>query len=78
MRRTIIYSFSLLFLWLLLAQCFLMKNRWNDNKAYRIFKAKNVPLTIYDTIINKRHLHYAATAILYQHWSLFMEAREAG
>ena len=59
MRRTIIYSFGLLFLWLILAQCFVMRNRWSDNKAYRVFKAKNVPLTIYDTIINKRHLHYA-------------------
>ena len=59
MRRTIVYSFSLLFLWLILAQCFVMQNRWSDNKAYRVFKAKNVPLTIYDTIINERHLHYA-------------------
>ena len=59
MRRTIIYSFTLLFLWLILAQCFIMRNRWSDNKAYRVFKTKNVPLTIYDTIINERHLHYA-------------------
>ena len=59
MRRTIIYSFSLLFLWLMLAQCFLMRNRWSDNKAYRVFKSKQVPLTIYDTIIDQRHLHYA-------------------
>jgi pimeloyl-ACP methyl ester carboxylesterase len=59
MRRTITYSFSLLFLWLILAQCFVMRNRWSDNKAYRVFKSKNVPLAIYDTIINKRHLHYA-------------------
>ena len=38
-----------------------MQNRWGDNKAYRVFKAKNVPLTIYDTIINDRHLHYAVS-----------------
>ncbi|MFT3909984.1 MAG: alpha/beta hydrolase [Ferruginibacter sp.] len=36
-----------------------MRNRWSDNKAYRVFKSKNVPLTIFDTVINKRHLHYA-------------------
>ncbi|MEP7254123.1 MAG: alpha/beta hydrolase [Ferruginibacter sp.] len=36
-----------------------MRNRWSDDKAYRVFKAKNVPLNIYDTIINERHLHYA-------------------
>ena len=59
MRRTIIYSFSLLAVWLLLAQCFIMRNRWSDKKAYRVFKSKNVPLTIFDTLINKRHLHYA-------------------
>ncbi len=59
MRRTIIYSLGLIFLWLVLAQCFVMKNRWSDEKAYRVFKAKEVPLTIYDTIINQRHLHYA-------------------
>jgi pimeloyl-ACP methyl ester carboxylesterase len=59
MRRTIIYSFSLILLWLLLAQCFVMRNRWSDDKAYRVFKAKEVPLTIYDTLIGQRHLHYA-------------------
>ncbi|MBL7702340.1 MAG: alpha/beta hydrolase [Ferruginibacter sp.] len=59
MRRTILYSISLISLWVLLAQCFVMRNRWNDNKAYRVFRAKQVPLAIYDTVINHRHLHYA-------------------
>ncbi len=59
MLRTILYSLCLISLWLLLAQCFVMQNRWSDNKAYHVFKVKNVPLTIYDTIINDRHLHYA-------------------
>ena len=59
MRRTILYSACLIFLWLVLAQCFIMRNRWSDNKAYRVFKAKDVSLTIYDTIIKERHLHYA-------------------
>jgi pimeloyl-ACP methyl ester carboxylesterase len=59
MRRTILYSLALLAVWLLLAQCFIMRNRWSDNKAYRVFKAKNVPLTIYDTVISEQHLHYA-------------------
>jgi pimeloyl-ACP methyl ester carboxylesterase len=36
-----------------------MRNRWSDDKAYRVFKSKQVPLTIYDTLINGRHLHYA-------------------
>jgi pimeloyl-ACP methyl ester carboxylesterase len=49
----------LLCIWVLLAQCFILKNRWSDKKAYRVFKAKDVPLKMYDTIINKHHLHYA-------------------
>ncbi len=59
MRRTLLYSSVLLFIWVLLAQCLIMRNRWSDNKAYRVFKSKNVPLIIFDTVINKRHLHYA-------------------
>jgi pimeloyl-ACP methyl ester carboxylesterase len=59
MRRIILYSLCLISLWVILAQCFVMRNRWSDNKAYRVFKAKDVPLAIYDTIINNRHLHYA-------------------
>jgi pimeloyl-ACP methyl ester carboxylesterase len=62
MQRTILYSLCLISLWVLLAQCFVMKNRWSDNKACRVFKAKDVPLTIYDTIINNRHLHYAVSS----------------
>lgn len=59
MRRTLIYSLALISVWLLLAQCFIMRNRWSDKKAYSVFKSKQVPLIIYDTVINKRHLHYA-------------------
>jgi pimeloyl-ACP methyl ester carboxylesterase len=59
MRRTLLYSFALLGVWLLLAQCFIMRNRWSDKKAYRVFKTKNVPLKIFDTIITEKHLHYA-------------------
>jgi pimeloyl-ACP methyl ester carboxylesterase len=59
MRRTLLCSFTLLTVWLLLAQCFIMRNRWSDRKAYAVFKTKDVPLTIYDTIINNHHLHYA-------------------
>jgi len=59
MRRIILYSFCLISLWVILAQCFVMRNRWSDNKAYRVFKSKDVPLSIYDTVIKQRHLHYA-------------------
>ena len=61
MRPILIYSTTVLFLWVLLAQCFIMKNRWSDDKAYNIFKSKNISLIICDTIINKRHLHYAVS-----------------
>ena len=59
MRRTLFCSFALLAVWLLLAQCFIMRNRWSDKKAYAVFKTKDVPLKIFDTVINQRHLHYA-------------------
>ncbi len=59
MRRTLIYSLTLITVWQLLAQCFIMRNRWSDSKAYGVFKAKHVPLVIYDSVINGRHLHYA-------------------
>lgn len=59
MRRILIYSSLLLALWVLLAQCFIMRERWSDKKAYSVFKAKDVPLKMYDTVINQRHLHYA-------------------
>jgi pimeloyl-ACP methyl ester carboxylesterase len=59
MRKTFLYSIVLLTVWILLAQCFILKDRWSDSKAYGVFKAKNVPLNIYDTVIEQRHLHYA-------------------
>jgi pimeloyl-ACP methyl ester carboxylesterase len=59
MKRIFFYSTILLFVWVLLAQCFILKNRWSDKKAYKVFKAKEVPLKIYDTVVNNHHLHYA-------------------
>jgi pimeloyl-ACP methyl ester carboxylesterase len=59
MRKTLLYSITLSSIWILLAQCMIMKERWNDKKAYRVFKTKGVPLQMHDTVINKSHLHYA-------------------
>ena len=61
MKRIIIYSFVLLSLWVFLSQCVIMKNRWSDKKAYRVFKVKEISLVINDTIINGKHLHYAVS-----------------
>ncbi len=61
MRKFLLYGIMLVSLWVLLAQCFIMRNRWSDNKAYRVFKAKQVPLTIFDTVIDQHHLHYAVS-----------------
>lgn len=61
MRKIILYPIALITVWIFLAQCIIMKERWSDEKAYRIFKSKNVPLEIHDTIINTSHLHYAIT-----------------
>jgi pimeloyl-ACP methyl ester carboxylesterase len=61
MQKFLLYCIVLLSVWLLLARCFVMRNRWSDGKAQRVFAAKNVPLQMHDTIINKRHLHYAVS-----------------
>jgi pimeloyl-ACP methyl ester carboxylesterase len=59
MRRTLLISIGLIAVWILLAQCLLMRNRWSDKKAYNVFNAKQVPLQMKDTVINTHHLHYA-------------------
>lgn len=59
MKRIVLISALLLAVWVLLAQCFIMRERWSDKKAYSIFKAKDVPLKMYDTVVNNHHLHYA-------------------
>jgi pimeloyl-ACP methyl ester carboxylesterase len=59
MRKIFLYSIALLSVWMLLSQCMIMKERWSDKKAYSVFKAKEVPLEMHDTIINDSHLHYA-------------------
>ena len=61
LRRILLLSCCLLAAWIFLSQCLIMKNRWNDKKAYAVFKNKEVPLRILDTVISQRHLHYAMT-----------------
>lgn len=60
-RRIMRISFGFIFLvaaYLIFSQS-CMRMRWSDKKAYSVFKSKNVSLKIYDTVIDKRHLHYA-------------------
>ena len=59
MKKIFLYSSLLIVLWTTLSQCLIMRNRWSDDKAYRVFKQKEVPLQIFDTLIEGRHLHYA-------------------
>ena len=61
MRKNILFAVLILAVWVFLSQCIIMKERWSDKKAYRIFKSKNVPLQIHDTIITTSHIHYAIT-----------------
>ena len=61
MRKFFLYSMLLVSIWILLAQCFILKERWTDKKAYGVFKSKNVPLQMHDTVIANRHLHYAVS-----------------
>jgi pimeloyl-ACP methyl ester carboxylesterase len=59
MKRFFIYTIILTGILLFLSRCVLCKMRWSDSKARRVFKSKNVPLTIHDTLIDDRHVHYA-------------------
>src|SRR5687767_8227011 len=59
MRRIILYFIATIFIWVVLSQCVIMRNRWSDKKAVRIFSRKKVSLSIHDTIIKNRHLHFA-------------------
>jgi pimeloyl-ACP methyl ester carboxylesterase len=61
MRKFLLYSSALIAIWILLAQCLLMRNRWSDKKAYNVFNAKQVPLQMKDTVINAHHLHCAVS-----------------
>ncbi len=61
MRKILLYPIALLSIWIFLAQCMIMKERWSDKKAYSVFKSKQVPLQMHDTVINDSHLHYAVS-----------------
>lgn len=61
MLKLLRYTILVLSVWIFLSQCLILRNRWGDQKAYRIFAARNVPLSIHDTIINGHHLHYACS-----------------
>lgn len=61
MYKVVICIILLLIVWIFLGRCVIMQNRWSDQKAQAIFSSKKVPLEIYDTVINSRHLHYAVS-----------------
>jgi pimeloyl-ACP methyl ester carboxylesterase len=54
------YLFYLI-VWVLLAQCFLFKNRLSDKNAKSLFASKGMHVAIYDTVIEGRHIHYAVS-----------------
>jgi pimeloyl-ACP methyl ester carboxylesterase len=60
-KNFLLYSFLVLVVFVLLSKFAILRNRWSDQKAYNIFSSKNVPLSIYDTIINNHQLHYAVS-----------------
>ena len=59
MRKIFLYSVLLVTIWIVLARCFIMKERISDKKGKNWFKNKNVVLTTKDTVIDGRHIHYA-------------------
>jgi pimeloyl-ACP methyl ester carboxylesterase len=61
MKRLAMIVSGVLIIWTILAQTLIFENRWSDTKAHSVFKAKKVPLQLFDTTINNRHLHYAVS-----------------
>ena len=61
MKKVFIYICIVLLLLLFLSRFVLCEMRWPDGRAIRVFRSKNVPLTIRDTVIAGRHVHYAIT-----------------
>ena len=61
MKKVIVISLVAIFIALFLSRCVVAKRRWNDKKAQRVFNDKNVPLQIFDTAIDGRHIHYSMT-----------------
>jgi pimeloyl-ACP methyl ester carboxylesterase len=61
MIKLIFFIALFILILLLLARFVIYKLRWSDRKAKRVFNNKNVPLKLYDSIIDGHHLHYAMT-----------------
>jgi pimeloyl-ACP methyl ester carboxylesterase len=61
MKKFFLAFAALLLTALFLSRCVISKMRWSDSKAERVFKNNNVPLQIFDTLINNRHIHYVVT-----------------
>ena len=57
----LIYSGIIILIYLLLARFVLLRVRWSDKKAKRIFRNRNVPLESYDETIGERHIHYVVS-----------------
>ena len=56
MKRVLLIS-GILITYILVCQC-CMQFRWSDNKAAKVFAAKNTSLQIFDTVIEKQPIHY--------------------
>ena len=61
MKKLFFYLAGFFLVALILCRFVIGQMRWSDKKAYRVFAARQVPLSIHDTLIDGRHLHYAAT-----------------
>ena len=61
MKKIIVIFLGIILTGLFLSRCVVLKERWSDGKAQRAFKTKNVPLRLFDTLINDRHVHYAVS-----------------
>lgn len=61
MKRAAILLIFFIAAALLLSRCLILKERWSDKKAKRVFRSGNIPLALKDTLIDGRHIHYAVS-----------------
>ena len=61
MKKILTYLLLFLGIALFLSRFVICQMRWSDKKALRVFKSNHVPLEFFDTVINNRRIHYAAT-----------------
>jgi pimeloyl-ACP methyl ester carboxylesterase len=61
MKKLLLYIVSFFVVSCFFSRCVICKMRWRNEKAYAVFESKQAPLSIHDTVIAGRNIHYAVS-----------------